>query len=226
MDPPDLHRSSQLVGGTKDPNEDQIVGLKPDFIFLNSEENEKKSFQKLKSLLPNSKFVISQPASVEEAILEVENIEALLKEYIQKPYSPILWQKQNSLLEKQEFHIVANALYFIWNDPVMVAGESTFIQDTMKYLGFNNACTQKRYPVMQDNWLANTKVLLFSSEPFAFRNRHIQTFLSQHSWFKGNVYKIDGKLMSWHGTTLIEFFEEANSFWNKIDCNILESFNG
>jgi ABC-type hemin transport system substrate-binding protein len=98
-----------------------------------------------------------------------------------------------------------SALYFIWQNPWMVAGRATFIHHMMEAAGFSNAAStldDSRYPVLtKDEILAlRPEVILLSSEPFPFRSSHASTMALQMS--PSEVLLVDGEMFSWYGSRM------------------------
>lgn len=85
----------------------------------------------------------------------------------------------------------------------MVAGADTFIDDMMRFAGFDNVCKDTRYPEISEAQLAdyNPEVILLSSEPFPFKEQHIAQFKLVCPLAK--VVIVDGELFSWYGSRLL-----------------------
>ena len=67
--------------------------------------------------------------------------------------------------------------YFIWKDPWMVAASNTFIQEMLIENEWSNVFEHKeRYPIISIEELitANPEVIFLSSEPYPFKNKHIE----------------------------------------------------
>ena len=104
--------------------------------------------------------------------------------------------------------------YFIWQKPFMVAGNHTFINDMLCTCGFNNIFATSdlmRYPEVsvQQIAAANPEVILLSSEPYPFKDKHIKEFQSICPGAK--IIIVDGELFSWYGSRLLHapaYFEK------------------
>jgi ABC-type Fe3+-hydroxamate transport system substrate-binding protein len=108
-------------------------------------------------------------------------------------------------------------LYAIWLEPFMVAGNDTFIHSTMKLLGLENCIAQNRYPVINTDTLLMLKpqVLLLSSEPFPFKQKHINEF--QKLLPTSKILLVDGELFSWYGSQLLKTFSYFTELKNQIE---------
>ena len=95
--------------------------------------------------------------------------------------------------------------YFIWQNPLMVVGQHTFIHQMLSHCGFVNAFAavgDGRYPTLTPNDIraARLDAILLSSEPFPFRKKHRQALVAQ---FPGTaVHLVDGEMFSWYGSLL------------------------
>ncbi len=93
--------------------------------------------------------------------------------------------------------------YFIWEEPVMVVGGDTFIHDVLSAWGLRNIFEDGgRYPqiTMEDLQALHPELILLSSEPFPFGEKHRQ-HLKKH--FDGaKIALIDGEMFSWYGSRM------------------------
>jgi ABC-type Fe3+-hydroxamate transport system substrate-binding protein len=102
--------------------------------------------------------------------------------------------------------------YFIWNKPMMAAGTDNFINDMLRRCCLENIFEQSsyfneqkqsvRYPVIQANELSTAApdLILLSSEPFPFREKHIQAFKAICPLAEIKI--VDGEMFSWYGSRL------------------------
>jgi ABC-type Fe3+-hydroxamate transport system substrate-binding protein len=95
------------------------------------------------------------------------------------------------------------AAYFIWKEPYMTVGHDTFIQDMLGQAGFANVFQgRSRYPEVQPEEIrqARPQVILLSSEPYPFRDKHRDEF--QALCPGAQVILVDGEMFSWYGSRL------------------------
>ncbi len=112
---------------------------------------------------------------------------------------------------KQQFEKLSNnkpenkrALYFIWIKPYMSVNKERFINDMMERCGFDNVITSSEdYPevTVQDIQKANPDFILLSSEPFPFKEKHIQEF--KDICPNAEILLVDGEYFSWYGSRLV-----------------------
>ena len=103
--------------------------------------------------------------------------------------------------------------YFIWKDPWMVAAGQTFINEMMNYAGLENVfVNQERYPIisMKDLQNLDPELILLSTEPYPFKEKHIIEFEQLFPGKNGEI--VDGEMFSWYGSRLLNSVEYFHSF--------------
>ncbi len=208
--PEEWFRSKTRIGGTKKYDFEKIKQLQPDLIIGNKEENEE---QQIEELSKHYKVWMSDIYNLKDALSMIVSIGALVGknesatnlklqiEYLFNQFSAASSEIKNP---KSEIKKVA---YFIWQNPYMVAGRNTFIDDMLARCGFNNVFghqTFSRYPEVTDEQIkaAQPDVIFLSSEPFPFKEKHIQEFKILCP--KAKVVIVDGELFSWYGSRLLQ----------------------
>ena len=86
----------------------------------------------------------------------------------------------------------------------MVAGRDTFIDSMLNACGLSNAFDTTRYPGVSTDMLkeAQPDVVLLSSEPYPFSDKHIREFEAMLPGAK--VLLVDGEMFSWYGSRLLQ----------------------
>ena len=85
----------------------------------------------------------------------------------------------------------------------MVAAKGTFIDEMLQKCGLINIFDAERYPRITAEQLQNLNpdVVLLSSEPYPFGEKHIAEF---KQLLPGAIIKlVDGELFSWYGSRLL-----------------------
>lgn len=121
---------------------------------------------------------------------------------------------------KQPWHYA----YFIWRDPWMVAGNQTYINAMLECVGLHNVVhtgigPTERYPRIEpsDTRLTQAHWFFFSSEPYAFKQRHIDEFLTLSGLQPLGARKIDGELASWFGTRTLQGLRYLRAFAKELE---------
>lgn len=97
-------------------------------------------------------------------------------------------------------------LYIIWNDPIMAAGNDTFIHAMLEAAGWQNIINTSRYPVLEESHIHELQpdFIFLSSEPFPFAEKHQQAW--QEKFPKSKVVLVDGEFFSWYGSRMLQAF--------------------
>jgi ABC-type Fe3+-hydroxamate transport system substrate-binding protein len=92
----------------------------------------------------------------------------------------------------------------------MTIGSDTFIDKILGEIGFENIFKdRKRYPVIETEDLADAEIIMLSSEPFPFKEKHIEELKMVYPDKK--IMIVDGEAFSWYGTHIAKcgsYFKE------------------
>ena len=103
-----------------------------------------------------------------------------------------------------------NVAYFIWKNPLMVAGKNTFINYLLELNRYKNPYKNLgRYPELNMKLEDGIDLVLLSSEPFPFKEKHIEEL--QKYYTKAHIQLVDGEMFSWYGSRLIQAFSYFKS---------------
>jgi len=198
--PDNWFRNKKRVGGTKQVKRDIIHQLQPDLIIANKEENVKEQIEGLAKQYP---VWISDINYMADALLMIREIGSITGKEIAAEH--IVTQINDKFLSLTAPGYRPKTCYLIWKDPYMTVGSDTFIHSMLQTAGFENMFSdQKRYPEISINDLKNDtcEVLLLSSEPFPFKQKHIDELQQQlpHT----QIILVDGEMFSWYGSRLLK----------------------
>ena len=107
-------------------------------------------------------------------------------------------------LDQQTKQYRPKTAYFIWQKPYLTVGNDTFISEMMNLCGFVNIfADSSRYPqtTLEELVKKNCELLLLSSEPFPFKEKHIAEINSHVP--KAKIHLVDGEMFSWYGSRLM-----------------------
>jgi ABC-type Fe3+-hydroxamate transport system substrate-binding protein len=200
------------VGGTKQLKIDIIHELKPDLVIANKEENVKEQVEELANSYP---VWVSDVNNLEDAYEMITQI-GLLTDKVNKS-KEIIGSIKNEFSRLPAPDSRLTTAYFIWQKPFMTVGGDTFIHSMMEAAGFENIFADKnRYPEISidDLLIVNCQLLLLSSEPFPFKQKHIeelQSFLPNTK-----IVLADGEMFSWYGSRLLQ----APAYFRKLRQSI------
>ncbi len=190
--------SKTKIGGTKQLNIELIKELQPDLIIANKEENEQSQVEELMNICP---VWISDIADLPDAFNMITGIGEVVGRITQ---ANTLSQAITSEFNKLNNTVLnLRATYLIWRKPYMVAGTGTFINSMLQVCGLTNAFEQQRYPEVSDEMLinANPDVVMLSSEPYPFSEKHIAEIKVVLP--RAKIILVDGEMFSWYGSRLL-----------------------
>lgn len=199
--PENWFRNKTRIGGTKTLHIDKIRKLNPDLIIANKEENIKDQIETLAQEFP---VWISDVNNLTEALEMIEQIGLITGK--KQPAEDLTKRIEAAFLnfKSQTSNLKSKTCYLIWKDPYMTIGGDTFIHDILIEAGYNNIfATQQRYPAITiaDLQAANCEVLFLSSEPYPFKQKHIEELQAQLPHTK--ILLVDGEAFSWYGSRLL-----------------------
>lgn len=197
VEPEGQVESIATIGGTKSPNVEKIIELKPQLVLANKEENRREDIDKLRKA--GLAVHVAQPTTVEEGlsyvttcgrIFEVEDraeeiTRAGVKELV-RIRERIADRGERTELQPLRRKPAAKTpprgrprvVCFVWNNPWMVVGSGTYMGDMIETLGGEHVLQQstERYfkvdPV--DVAALNPDIMLFPDEPYEFKEDDLQ----------------------------------------------------
>jgi ABC-type Fe3+-hydroxamate transport system substrate-binding protein len=196
--PEEWFRNKMRIGGTKQLHIDKIRELQPDLIIANKEENTQEQIEELAREFP---VWVSDIESIERGVEMIERVGELVGRETEA--KNILSEIKVGFSELQKAETAKRVAYFIWYRPWMSAGGDTFISDMLRKIGWVNVFEDmKRYPEVSLEALkgANPEVVLLSSEPYPFKEKHIVEI--KEVLPDADVWLVDGEMFSWYGSRM------------------------
>ncbi|KUG09608.1 ABC transporter substrate-binding protein [Solirubrum puertoriconensis] len=208
--PAGARKQAQVIGGTKNFNFEHIAELKPDLIIGNKEENYQEGIEQLTADYPvwmSDIFTLGDSLRMMRQVGLITGTQARAERLAEEIGSSL--QALPAVAEP------LSAAYFIWRKPYMVAAAGTFIDDMLPRAGFRNVFSALgRYPEVSAEQLATAapQVILLSSEPYPFQEKHVEEFRAICP--NAQVLVVDGELFSWYGSRLrhtTAYFEQLQN---------------
>lgn len=197
--PKNLLKEKIIIGGTKDLQIHRILDLKPDLIIANKEENVKDQILELSEHVP---VWISDVETLDHGLDLIGKLGALTGKKT---------EAENLLLEiKRSWPSLSTikplkTLYFIWKNPFMAAGNSTYIGNILKFNGLENIATdsRERYPQIPLEEMENMDpdLILLTSEPYSFSAKEAHNLAKKFP--KAMVKIVDGEMFTWYGSRIL-----------------------
>lgn len=201
--PQSLRKEKTIVGGTKKVKLEKITASKPDIILCNKEENTQEMVSELEKIAPvhvSDIYTLKDSFEMMEQYGKIFSVEEKAKRLIENIHNEYVFF-QDFIARKP----VKKAAYFIWKDPWMVAGGNTFIDYLLRKSGFENVYADTaRYPEIHLKELKQVDLVLLSSEPFPFSEKHKRFFKGVVAEEK--IHFVDGEYFSWYGSRLLGAF--------------------
>jgi ABC-type Fe3+-hydroxamate transport system substrate-binding protein len=197
------------IGGTKNIDIRSVMEMNPDLVIGNKEENTIGDITTLSSI---ATVWMSDVNTVTDAIDMIEQLGAITGT---RSKAAAITSEIKIAFEAQATTEKIDVVYLIWNNPYMAAASDTFIDSMLDCAGFNNLLrNQSRYPEITIEELVQMqpKVLMLSSEPYPFKQKHAEAF---NQWLPHTrTIVVDGTFFSWYGsrmTKAIGYFQSIHT---------------
>ncbi len=207
--PEDAVARIPTFGGTKNPKVDAIVDAGADLVIMNREENRREDYE---ALAERTQVLMTDILTVDDALREMRIIGHTVG--CETLAAHICDQIEDQ--RKAATHTdTVDVAYFIWREPWMVAGGSTYINDVLERFGMRNVfANEERYPEIQLSELIERRPsrVLLSSEPYPFKPKHIAEVENAVPGVR--VELVDGEWFSWYGSRMLPAFKSIIK-WRK-----------
>jgi ABC-type Fe3+-hydroxamate transport system substrate-binding protein len=218
--PKELVRKVPKVGGTKTIDVARIRRLAPTHLIVNVDENPRGLVEELAKFIP--RVVVTHPLGPRDnqdlyrllgGIFSREAQAEELCRRFQRAFDEVTTQACAWPRQK--------VLYLIWKSPWMTVAADTYISRMLAAVGWDTVApnSNARYPSVDltPGFLAQVDVVLLSSEPYSFRERHCVEILD--SLPEGNhtrVALVDGAMTSWYGSRAIQGLTYLRDFRRRL----------
>ena len=197
--PTEWFRNKTRIGGTKDVQVQKLLSLQPNLVIANKEENIREQVEAIRQQVPVYTTDVNGLKDALEMIAVIGEITGRSAQARQ-----INDTIREGFRRLEPIPGGPRTAYLIWKDPYMAAGGDTFIHDMLQRCGLTNIyASAQRYPVTSVGELKelDTRLLLLSSEPYPFREKHIREL--QEALPDTRILLVDGEYFSWYGSRLI-----------------------
>ncbi|MFF8320082.1 helical backbone metal receptor [Streptomyces bobili] len=186
------------AGGTKNPATDRIIGLAPDLVIANEEENREPDLAALRD------------AGIEVLVTEVRDVPGAFRELARVLEACGSRSRPRWLDEAEEAWSALKpldrrrtAVVPVWRRPWMVLGRDTFAGDVLSRLGVDHlyAAHEDRYPriALDELRAAAPDLVVLPDEPYRF------TASDGPEAFPGlPCALVSGRHLTWYGPSLAE----------------------
>ncbi|MYT29848.1 MULTISPECIES: helical backbone metal receptor [unclassified Streptomyces] len=186
------------VGGTKNPDVERIVGLGPDLVVANEEENRAQDLEALRGA--GLEVMVTEVRSVEQAFRELGRVLVAGCGVARPGWLAAAEDAWRALPVRPPER---GAVVPVWRRPWMVLGRDTFAGDVLARLGVRNVYDghAERYPRIAPDELnaASADLVVLPDEPYRFTAR------DGPEAFPGlPAALVSGRHLTWYGPSLVE----------------------
>ncbi|SUS04772.1 putative periplasmic metal binding protein [uncultured Defluviicoccus sp.] len=200
-------KAVRSVGGTKALNWDKLKAARPTHVIVNIDETPKELADALGAA--GYTVVVTHPVEVTDNIALFRLMGALFGRAAE---AEALVDAFNGALAAVSDAARAwpsrSVLYLIWREPWMTISRDTYIARMLALVNWLSvpATTGVRYPVidLDEALLAAADLVLFSSEPFPFGDRHLAAFGEAFPRHAAKARLIDAEMVSWYGSRVLK----------------------
>lgn len=194
--PDDLDaRGVSRVRGTKNPDLHAVLGLRPDLVVANEEENRTPDLELLRAA--GTEVLVTDVRTVPQALTELERVLAACG--ASRPRwlddAETAWDAVEPVADERVTTVVP-----IWRKPWMALGSDTFAGDVLARLGVDHvlAGDAERYPRFDPTALPQLDVVVLPDEPYRF------TADDGPEAFPGvPAALVDGRSLTWYGPAMV-----------------------
>jgi ABC-type Fe3+-hydroxamate transport system substrate-binding protein len=215
------------VGGTKNPDLDAILDLRPDLVIANAEENRRQHVEWLRAR--GVAVYVTYPRSVAGALETILNLgrltgredrASLLAREIVSRVSAI--EAQLGIWNKLSFR----AFCPIWKSPWITFNKDTYAHDVLRLMGFKNVfgAATERYPrtKLEQALELRPDVILLPDEPYTFNSSDIgELKQALPPMLARRVVAISGRDLHWYGAHMASGLTSLAALLNKVRVSLV-----
>lgn len=220
------------LGGTKNPNIEHIIALRPDLVIMNEEENRKPDWEQLQAA--GVPVWVTHPNTVREALDLLWTMMDVFEEPSMVPRVRLIEIAYEWTLGVTRELTPKRTFVPIWRDPWMTFNRNTFVHDMLRVCGGENvfADRDRRYPLaaeygeaepipvddprmenldvryprisLDEVVAAQPEIVLLPDEPYTFTQTDADEIaqLDIPAAQNRQIHLVDGSLLTWHGTRI------------------------
>lgn len=199
--PPAALAGVARIGGTKNPDREKVLALRPDHVLANAEENRPEDLEWFAARVP---VLVQTPRTVAEAVAALRELAHVVGGGAAGAALATVERVAADLAIGAAASSSPRVYYAIWRKPWMTVGGDTFVHDVLRCCGATNvaADAKARYPEMAPEVAVarGVDVVLLASEPWAFDDAQQRELAASATFGRARLVLCDGRDFSWHGT--------------------------
>ncbi len=194
------------VGGTKELRMDKLRELCPSHVIVNIDENRKQDVDAIAGFTPH--IIVTHPLVPDDNLALYRLLGGIFgRQSAAQQLCEEFQRARDALIDAAATLPLRRVLYLIWRDPWMTISRDTYISQTLALVNWMTVChdPETRYPEVRADarLLADTDIVLFSSEPFPFKPAHVEEFRKCTGGTDTTCAFIDGQMTSWYGSRAV-----------------------
>ena len=199
-------RQAKAIGGPKQINMRKLAALAPTHAVLNIDENPKEMSEAIAHL--GVRLVVTHPTAPEDNLA------------LYRLFGDLFGRAREAATLTERFAAARarlavaaktlpsrRVLYLIWMNPWMTISADTYIAHMLAAANWTTLGhdPNRRYPNLEldARMVADADLILFATEPFPFKERHIADFIRSFPRAAGKTHLVSGDMLSWYGSRAI-----------------------
>jgi ABC-type Fe3+-hydroxamate transport system substrate-binding protein len=227
IEPADEVASLPKVGGTKNPDIRAILGLAPDFVVANAEENRHEDVERLRQ--HGIPVFVTYPKTITAAVQSIlglgralgrtQEADALARDIV-RTVSGV--EAAIGVWAKLRLRVFCP----IWKKPWMAFNADTYAHDVLRMLGFNNvfASAGARYPrtTLDEALERRPDVVLLPDEPYEFGPADADELKAAlPPGLSKRVLLISGRDLHWYGVHMVKGLPNLAALLSKVRASVI-----
>ena len=207
------------VGGTKKVNQSRLRVSQPTHVIVNVDENPRELAEQLAT--DGLQVIVTHPLTPEDNAPLYRLIGGIFNRLAEAEALVVKFKQVLTEL-RQTAWSRRRVLYLIWRQPWMGINRHTYISRTLALVGWETlpAESEARYPTLEldHSLLDAADLILFSSEPYRFLPRDLETFARDYGCPPDKLRLIDGEMTSWYGSRAIQGLRYLGQFAREVSA--------
>jgi len=207
-EPVDVVERIEAVGGTKNPDVERIVALRPDLVIVNKEENRLEDCRAMQEA--GLALHVTHPCTVADAATMIEELGEACGA---KDAGATLAKRCREALAAADSKSDAGAVPTfcpIWRKPYMTFRRATYIGDMLARAGCTNVFGERDGPdffevTLQEILDAKPRLVILPDEPYVFESKHADELKT--AGLDARFLLLDGKDLAWYGPRIPQALE-------------------
>jgi ABC-type Fe3+-hydroxamate transport system substrate-binding protein len=228
-------REVPSVGGTKSFDFERVMGLAPDLVLANQEENGERDVRRLIDAGLN--VHVSFPTDLRGSVAYLESLATLM--HLEPDTSDVVRAARDAEKQRLDVPARATALVLVWREPFMSVDGRTYASDVLRAVGLSNVCAERarryplaadlgdrsrtiepgardtRYPRLSEDEIRarGPDVVLLPDEPYAFGEPEATELAAMLP--SARIVRLSGKWLFWYGARMASSLDALDTLFTR-----------